>query len=400
MNSFSFGAVFLISLALFSPCQASEITSINKYIQNGGYALSKNGQTTHSANINSPFIPASTIKLVTSLAALHILGNDFHFQTRFFLDTEQNLIIQGFGDPFLVSEKVETISKLLAEQGLTEIQDIILDDSAFNLESATDGSENSRRPYDVMCSALAVNFNALPLKSYKQAKIKSPEPQTPYLPIMGVIAKELPSGIHRVNIDAFPGSSLLSNSLLYSGQLFQTQLRQQGITVSGAIKHGRVTEEATPLLTFQASETVGELIKSCLLSSNNFMANQLYLTLGTHKFGYPATWRKAKRAMDEFIANELQLDAEQISMVEGSGLSTKNRITPEAMMQVLERFRSHASLIPIKYGTRMKSGTLSKSGVFCYAGYIPNGQENGAFVIFLNQSKNRRDQILKLLYHQ
>ncbi len=173
---------------------------------------------------------------------------------------------------------------------------------------------------------------------------------------------------------------------------------QHGIEITGSIKRGQVPIQAVPLLSFKASETVSELIESCLLSSNNFMANQLYLALGSKKYGFPATWKKAKRVMDDFIVSELHLTTQQITMIEGSGLSEKNRITPEAMIQVLERFRSHASLIPIKYGTRIKSGTLSKSGVFCYAGYIPNGRENGSFVIFLNQNSNRRDQILKLLY--
>ena len=130
------------------------------------------------------------------------------------------------------------------------------------------------------------------------------------------------------------------------------------------------------------------------------MANQLYLALGAKRFGFPATWQKSRLVMAEFIADDLKLSPNQITMVEGSGLSNKNRITAEALILVLEHFRTHASLIPIKYGTRMKSGTLNKSGVFCYAGYIPNGKSSRAFVILLNQKHNRRDQILKILYQQ
>jgi len=130
------------------------------------------------------------------------------------------------------------------------------------------------------------------------------------------------------------------------------------------------------------------------------MANQLYLALGVKRYGFPATWEKSRLVMADFIADDLQLTPNQITMVEGSGLSSKNRISPEALLLILERFRSHALLIPIKYGTRMKSGTLNKSGVFCYAGYIPNGRSSRSFVILLNQKRNRRDQILKILYQQ
>lgn len=393
-----FGAVFLLSTPSF--CLADNIPAADKLISKGGYALSKNGEITYSANSNTSFIPASTIKLVTSLAALKILGADYRFHTRIFLDAKQNLIIQGLGDPFLVSEKVEAITRLVTEQGITEIEDIILDDSAFSLASPTDGSQNSKNPYDANCSALAVNFNSLPLKVLHKAKVQSPEPQTPYLPIMGQIGHSLPSGRHRVNIDAFPKQATLSNSLLYCGQLFQAFLEKYGVQVKGGIRHGQVPADARRLLDFTASETLSELIESCLLSSNNFMANQLYLSLGSKKYGSPATWQKSRKAMTDFIREELQLSAEQITMVEGSGLSPKNRITPEAMIRVLEHFRKHASLIPLKYGTRMKSGTLSKSGVFCYAGYIPRGNTANSFVIFLNQRQNRRDNILKILYRQ
>lgn len=396
------GAVFLFAAFPNTAqiCLASDIPAANKYIQNGGYALSKNGKVIRSVNSDTPFIPASTIKLVTSLAALEILGPDFRFHTRIYLDGNHDLIIQGLGDPFLVSEKVDSITKLLAEQGITTIHNIILDDYAFALDSAADGSQNSKNPYDANCSALAVNFNSLPLQVLHEAKVKSPESQTPYLPIMGLIGKNLTSGFHRVNIDAFPQQTKLPNSLFYCGQLFQAFLEKHGIQVKGEIKHGHVPADTLPLLNYIASETLSDLVESCLLSSNNFMANQLYLALGVKKYGFPATWQKSQDVMATFIKEELQLKEQQLTMVEGSGISPKNRITPEAMLLVLERFRNHASLIPVKYGTRMKSGTLTKTGVFCYAGYIPNGEENGSFVIFLNQKRNRRDKILKLLYRQ
>jgi serine-type D-Ala-D-Ala carboxypeptidase/endopeptidase (penicillin-binding protein 4) len=399
---FIFGAVFLFVLFFSSSAQvfSRELPAIQKHIQNGGYALAKNGKVLYASELKTPFIPASTIKLVTSLAALNVLGPDFRFHTKLFLDREQNLIIQGFGDPFLVSEKVTRITKRIAGLGISNINNIILDDHAFALDSPTEGSMGSKNPYDVNCSALAVNFNTLPLRTYRKAKIQSPETQTPYISLMGRIGRNAASGYHRVNVDAYPPQGKLSNSLRYCGELFKALLENQGINVSGTIKHGKRTEDSQLLLDFTASETVEKLIESCLLSSNNFMANQLYLTLGVKRFGYPATWQKSRLVMADFIANDLQLGPEQITMIEGSGLSTKNRLTVEALLLVLERFRSYASLIPIKYGTRMKSGTLNKSGVFCYAGYIPNGKDSSTFVILLNQKRNRRDQILKILSKQ
>ncbi len=396
------GAVFFLIISLLLPLsgQTEELPAVQKYISNGGYALSKNGQIVYSKNLKTTFIPASTIKLVTSLAAIEILGPDHRFKTRFYLDGQSNLYIQGFGDPLFVSEKIEKITEIIAEQGITEIHNIILDDSAFALKKKTDGSENSTNPYDAQCTALGVNFNTLPLQVIHSAKVKSAEHQTPYLPIMGLIGKNLSTGYHRVNLNAFPDTGLIANTLLYSGQLFQALLEKQGIRVSGKIQHATVPTDIPLLLNYIADETVSNLVESCLSSSSNFMANQLYLAVGVKQFGLPATWEKSQKAINRFIQNSLKLTDTQIRMTEGSGLSSKNRISPEAMILVLRKFRPYIKLMPIKYGVKMKSGTLSKSGVFCYAGYFTDKSKNNPFVIMLNQHKNRRDQILKLLYHQ
>ena len=397
------GAVLLFITSTLLPIysQAQELPGIRKHIQNGGYALSKNGKTLFSKNLKTNFIPGSTIKLITSLAALKILGPDHFFSTRLYLDSNNTLYIKGSGDPFLISEKVKKITEQIAEQGITEIGDIVLDDSAFALEHEnTEGSESSTNPYDAKCTALGVNFNTLPLKILHKAKVKSPEPQTPYLPIMGQIGKDLTTGYHRVNIDSFPRQGTLSNSLLYCGQLFQILLEEQGITVKGKIKHGHVPQNTPLLLQYTAEETVSDLVQSCLLSSSNFMANQLYLAVGVAQYGFPATWGKSQKAMADFIHNSLKLTDKQITMVEGSGLSKKNRISPEAMLVVLEKFKPYAPLIPIKYGVRMKSGTLKKSGIFCYAGFITRGKTRAPFVILLNQKMNGRDKILRILYQQ
>ncbi len=397
-----FGAVFLsfFSLSIALTIQAGEIPRINKYLQNGGYGLSRNGKVIFSRNLQTRFIPASTIKLITSLAALEILGPDSHFRTTFFLDNNKSLYIVGSGDPFLVSEKIDTISQLIREQGITEIQDIILDDTAFSLEGPGPGSGNSINPYDAQSSALGVNFNTIPLRVFQDAKVQSLEPQTPYLPMMGKIGKDLSSGKYRANLGAFPQQGQLSNTLLYCGQMFQAFLQNNGITIKGTIKHGQVPKNTPLLLEYIATETIQDLVRATLLSSSNFMANQLFLAVGIKQYGPPATWEKGREAMDLFIQNILGLSPAQITMVEGSGLATENRITPQAMLSVLEEFRPYIALMPKKYGVLVKSGTLKESGVFSYAGYITKGNTTSPFVILLNQKTNSRDKILTVLYQQ
>jgi D-alanyl-D-alanine carboxypeptidase/D-alanyl-D-alanine-endopeptidase (penicillin-binding protein 4) len=402
LQSISGAVVFLFLFLLPIICHSQELPNARKYITNGGYALSKNGKTIFSKNLKKLFIPASTIKLVTSLAALEILGQDYRFSTWIYFDRKRKtLYVKGSGDPYLVSENVRKITQNIASKGIVEIADIILDDSAFALEhKETKGSDNSKNPYDAVCSALAVNFNSLPLKVLHKAKTSSPEAQTPYLKIMGKIGKELSSGYHRVNIDAFPRYTPLSNGILYSGQLFQALLRENGVTVTGNIKHGKVPVNTPLLHHYIANESIGDLVQMCLLSSSNFMANQLFLALGAKVYGFPATWGKSQKAMNIFIHSSLELNDNQIYMVEGAGLSMENVVSPEAMILVLNKFKPFTSLIPLKYGVQMKSGTLRESGVFCYAGFIQQKKFQFPFVILLNQKRNTRYKILKILHNQ
>jgi D-alanyl-D-alanine carboxypeptidase/D-alanyl-D-alanine-endopeptidase (penicillin-binding protein 4) len=139
------------------------------------------------------------------------------------------------------------------------------------------------------------------------------------------------------------------------------------------------------------------MLHLCLKYSNNFVANQLFLTCGTASFGVPATWDKGRAAMRDYIRGTLGLPEPELTIVEGSGLSRQNRITPRAMITALREFAPFMELLPVKHGVPLKSGTLT--GVYCYAGYIPQ-QQDAPFVILLNQPQNNRDEILGLLMNR
>ena len=70
------------------------------------------GHVIYEDNADLAFIPASTLKVLTSLTALDLLGPGFHFKTDFFLDNDGNLKIKGWGDPMLTSRKSRTWPKI------------------------------------------------------------------------------------------------------------------------------------------------------------------------------------------------------------------------------------------------------------------------------------------------
>jgi len=363
-------------------------------IDNGGFAVEKNNTYIAAYNLHTLFVPASIIKIATGLAALDILGPQFHFTTAFYRDSRNNLYIKGYGDPFLISEEVLIIVRKLKEFGWTEINDIYLDDSAFNLERPADGSGTSDNPYDADNSALAVNFNTVNIEIRSDGSVVSAEPQTPTLPLMAVLAKGLKPGEYRLNInrDNTIGDSITSR---YVGELFRAFQRKENITGNGIITAKKTPKDLKPVYLHSSSKSLKDMIGPLLLYSNNFIANQIFLAMGTSKFGYPANWVKSCQVVSDIMGNKFHLSPDELTMIEGSGLSRNDRISPYAMIQLLDAFKPYAELLPQKEGAYVKSGTLT--GIYTYAGYFVENESRDSFVLLLNQEQNNRDKVLKVL---
>src|SRR6266566_617639 len=74
-------------------------------------------------NADEPFVPASVTKVVTAWLALEVLGGDYRFETRFYLDDKRVLYVRGGGDPFLISEElVPLATDLVAVVGKKPIE--------------------------------------------------------------------------------------------------------------------------------------------------------------------------------------------------------------------------------------------------------------------------------------
>lgn len=358
---------------------------------NGSYVLADNsGRVIHACFPDKTLVPASILKIPTSLAALQLLGPDFRFKTRFFIDLKDTLFIQGFGDPMLTSEEVLLILERLKEKGVERIQNIIVDTSVYALESPVPGAELTDNPYDAPVAALSVNFNTVHFKIDSKGNVLSNEMQTPFLPLMQELADSLPPGEHRVNI-LQDNQDAAQTAARYGAELFRGMQKRLGLAGDGILATGKVAANAQLVYEHLNSRTLAVVLSACLKHSSNFIANQVFLACGVKKYGYPVTWKKGRDAVREEL--ELLLGSEyisQIHMVEGSGLSRQNKVTAGAMLQILKHFRLYRDLLPEIKGNRLKSGTLND--VFSYAGYL-NGEK--PFIIILNQKENLRDRVLE-----
>lgn len=363
-------------------------------IVNGGY-LVRSDTKTISYRTRDTFLPASTLKLLTSLAALDLLTPDFRFETRFYLDGKENLYIQGYGDPFLTSEEISRICSILKTRGVSRVNTIILDDSSYCLEDKTPGTTNSNNPYDAPNGALAVNFNTLAIDKLADGTILSAEPQTPTLPLMQRLGKNLPGGVQRINITNTKDIGQIPTQLQYVGQLFCAKMNQAGITVKGGYLSHPVPPSLHPTYIHKNSKNLSEVIKECLHYSNNFIANQVFLYLGQQTAGTPANWVKGRKFITNYLTKTLKISAKDIYIQDGSGLSRHNRISAEALVTILEHFRPYHSLLNRQDGAVLKTGTLQ--GVYCYGGYFTTTEELVPFAILLNQKENTRAKLLTRL---
>lgn len=360
---------------------------------------SPSGETLVSFNPDIPLVPASILKIPLAQVALTMLGEDFRFETHFYRNSSGDLLIRGLGDPFLVSEEIARIADTLAERGLQQIRLLVMDDSAFEANPDLPIESGSDQPYAARSSALAVNFNTVNLAWTTDGRLVTGEAQTPLTALARELGEQLSQGEpQRINLGDDPAAGLQQ-----AQQLFRHFLIESGITVSDADFHQQaVTDDWSLFYRHRSSQSLRENLDGMLRYSNNFIANQIFLTLAAQESGYPATAEAARAALQQQLAelygDGFGSDPQSLLVLEGSGLSRTQRSSAAGMMRILEVFKPHADLLPQVDSVLRKSGTLT--GVYNFAGYIRGPDGLYPFVILTNQTSNNRAEILRLLQRQ
>lgn len=356
--------------------------------------MEENGKTRISKRADVPRVPASTMKLITALAAIERWGLKHRFHTDFYIDKHKRLWIKGYGDPFLVSEEMDLIVTALKKKGLKQINGMVLDGSYYASNLVIDGRSQSDNPYDAPVTALAANFNTAAIKKTKKGDVVASDKRTPLTPISIALTREKmrKAGNWRVNL----GTEKRAER--YFGELFSAKLKEQGVKVNGEITAGKVNRHWKPYYIHKNSRDLEQVLKSMLYNSSNFIANQLFLQLGESEAnGRPITMAMASRAMMKWSKNRFQWN--DYTILEGSGLSRGTKLSARQMMQVVKAFTPYRFLLrTFKKGKVMaKTGTLK--GVSCYAGFVNRNGKWQPFCVLINQSVGgnlRKDAALQM----
>ena len=243
-------------------------------------------------NADEPFVPASVTKIVTAWLAMEVLGGDYRFETRFYLDDKRVLYVRGGGDPFLISEELATLAtELVAAVGKAPITGIVLDASYYPSNLRIPGIEDDGEPYDALNSALAVNFNTVAAVRTGD-KVRSAEKQTPITPLaITEFRARGPSGSGRISLSQDPAVSLQ-----YAGELIAAFIERAGGSVNGKISTGTVPAGLEPVYVHRQSRPLSEILVELLRASNNYIANQVFLEIGGRRLGRPVSLEKSLRS--------------------------------------------------------------------------------------------------------
>ena len=324
----------------------------------------------HRANQSTH--PASVMKLVTTYAALDLLGPAYTWATPVYLDgtmqggtLKGNLYIKGQGDPKLVLERIWLLLRRVQTLGIRQIDgNIVLDRSGFELPDTDPASFDGEplRPYNAAPDALLLNFKSIvlsftPDRSRNQVSI-SVEP-----PLAGVqIPASAPLGSgdctdYRGALKAdfsdplrirFGGSYAAAcgekiwpvayvDPKNYAVRAVEGLWKDQGGQLSGSVGYGRVPAHLRPVFE-HLSPALADVVRDINKFSNNVMAQQLLLTLGWRMSSPPTTVASFEASRDvvrRWWKDRLPDKSELINEVVAK-LSRLERIQPQALAQMLQ----------------------------------------------------------------
>lgn len=436
------------------------------------------GKVLYEKNADQLLSPASVTKIITSATALSHFGPAFSFKTPLYHTghvagghLKGDLFIQGNGDPFLVSEILWQAAIDLRHLGIKAIDgDVVIDTSLFDDEdrdqSRAVGAARSTHAYDAPVSAFAVNFNTVAVAVAPTAKGSNAILSTTPFPMNSVklagrvmttsgsadsvsaSRTSLSGGGISLNVSGSIGEEApikkvyrsVSSPMISAGDYFRGFLDDVGIRIKGKTRKGNVAKNANLVYEIQGYE-MRKIVAGLNTFSNNFIADMLTKRLGAAfpSKGEPdlpgsGTLTNGVQVLTKFLRDEVGIKS-NFTLLNGSGLSTENRLSARQIVTVLQWMERQGELFPDFLGSlpangwdgtlkkrmkkadtlagmiRAKSGTLTEPiTVAGMAGYfrhptegwvsfvmLGNGHEGGGQPGLLDV-RNLQDETLKSLF--
>ena len=321
-------------------------------------------------NPETPVNPASVMKLVTTRAALGLLGPQFRHQTRIATTgrleagvLRGDLFFQGGGDPKLVVEDLDEIAKRLKSMGIERIEGNLVVDGTRLDEPEIDPGQFDGRPfstYNVGPHAAMVNFKSVKVSVWPEAGKRVRVMTEPRFrdqellqkiqlidggcnknrvsarmeqPTKGAEPKLLVSGVIGKQCNGVDFYVSVMDHARFAMTAFRAAWEATGGVMKVKLQTGITPENARTLVQWESPRPLIELVADINKLSNNPMTRQLFLTLSAGE-GRPATRQESRLAVKAYLASR-GLVFPELVIDNGSGLSREERISAKSLARLL-----------------------------------------------------------------
>ncbi|MBH05433.1 MAG: D-alanyl-D-alanine carboxypeptidase/D-alanyl-D-alanine-endopeptidase [Phycisphaeraceae bacterium] len=339
-------------------------------------------------NVHEPMTPASNMKLITTAAALDVLQSQFKFKTdlRLVQPADWNevsgrlpdesslpagpvLVIVGdgdpaFGDPKLLGRYDLTVDDLLDEwvetiqgAGVAKVDRLVIDDRIFDTSFTKESWPQDQLSAYYCAQVAGLNFHRnvievwpKPTQTGRTPKIEL-KPPAPFMVITNRAITDKPETLsvdRRANTNQLvfrgkithrkrsPYPVTVHDPPLFFAHLLQHRLAQSGIEVNQVdrVKEGEWLPQGQTI--YRNETTLYEIVQSCNSQSVNLYSESLLKRIGHHYTGTPGSWRNGASAVRRFLRERLGISAAVVAIDDGSGLSRKNRVTANIIVQLLK----------------------------------------------------------------
>ncbi|WP_339009146.1 D-alanyl-D-alanine carboxypeptidase/D-alanyl-D-alanine-endopeptidase [Fusobacterium varium] len=406
----------------------------------------KTGKVVAAHREKSALVPASVMKIVTSAAALEVMGGDKTFETKLMYEgkidkaglLKGDLYIQGGGDPTLGSDGISAAPEAFLADWVKEMKkaritsvngDIIVLDDLFGYDGIPGkwlwedmGTDYAPGTYGI---SIFDNIYTLYLSSGGPGttpKIIGTKPEMKDLTFdnQAVVSPDgkrdiYVRGVPFENRRGFYGivpenraeltiKSDIPDPGFFLGQYFSDYMRKNGIKFKGKVTTARVTAKRPKnpvILAVTESAPVSEIIKVLLTRSDNHYAEHLFQLL-----------EKVEGVNVVEFWKEKGLDVDSLTMKDGSGLSRGDTLSAKLLTDILVYMDEKKELkfeellpiagqdgtvakflkeTPLSGNARVKSGSMS--GIQSYAGYLEKDGKRYVFTLIVNHWNGDRTDL-------
>ncbi len=399
-----------------------------KYANFGIAIHTAEGEVIFEQNSERTFKPASNMKLITSAVALEKLGSDYRFQTDIFIDgymqygvLHGNLIVSGSADPMLsgffdsrIDDVVRQWVDTLFTLGIQQIRgEVILDNSYYVGNDVGLSEDENYAPLHFSTVASFTKANSEQMNR-----------------VSGVRVIRTQNGTKRVVRRGFRGSSRLKRVHIepnsYLCDVLFDELKSRNIIFTEGIEKINYSQNINRTrwkhVYAHFSKPLSQILGRTNKNSDNFYADQLLRTLGGEYRG-EASLSKGVEVVENFLTYTIGVDCSDFNMVDGSGLSHDNKVTPTILVKVMKHMKRRSphfntyyeslsiptvdgtlvSRIHHKLARNIRAKTGSISGIISLSGYLTSRSGLDIYFSIIGNSYRKKtlkrveDKICKIL---